>query len=94
MKTLTLIIATGALMAAGAPAAGAKNTLQCSISAGHSTAVRTVDAGPSGYRIQRNLMYVGTWHPALTRTSCKSLQSAKSSPARAGNGNQVTRNSV
>jgi len=94
MKTLTLIIVTGALMVAGASTADAKNTLQCSISATHSIGVATVSPSATGYRAQRNLMYVGTWHPALTRTSCKTLQSAKSSPERAANASRVTRNSL
>ena len=93
MKTLTLIIATGALLVAGASTAGATNALQCSISAKHSTGVGTVKASSTGYQVQRNLQYVGTWHPALTSTSCKTLQSAQSSPASAANASQVTRNS-
>ena len=94
MKTLTLIIATGALLAAGAPTAGAKNSLQCSISAHHSTVVRTANAGAFGYQIQRNLMSAGTSHTVLTQTGCKALQSAKSSPARPGDASQVTRDSL
>jgi len=94
MKTLTLIIVTGALMAAGASTADAKNTLRCSISATHSTGVGPVSPSATGYRVQRNVMYIGTWHPALTPTSCKTLQSAKSSPARRANASQVTRDSL
>jgi hypothetical protein len=94
MKTLTLIIATAALMVAGASTADAKNTLQCSISATHSSGVSTANPSSTGYRVQRNLMYFGTWHPALTRTSCKTLQSAKASAARAANVSQVSRNSL
>ena len=104
MKTLTLIVATGALLVAGAPTAGAKNSLQCSISAKHSTTVRnsitpvrTVDPDlPYDYELHRNLSFVGTWHPALTRTSCKTLQSEQSSPTRpaAGDAAQVAKNSI
>jgi hypothetical protein len=62
MKTLTLIIATGALLAAGAPIAGAKNTLQCSVSAKHSTVVHIAgsSSGTYGYQIQRNLASAGS----------------------------------
>ena len=100
MKTLTLIVATGALLVAGAPTAGAKNSLQCSISAKHSiaaTPVRTVDPDlPYGYELHRNLSYVGTWHPALTRSSCKTLQSESSSQGRtaAVGAAQVAKNSI
>ena len=94
MKTLTLIIATGALLVAGAPTAGAKNSLRCSISAQHSTVVRTANTGAFGYQIQRNLMSVGAAHTVLARTSCKALQSAKASPARSGDASQVTRDSL
>jgi hypothetical protein len=87
MKILTLIVATGALLVAGAPTAGAKNTLQCS-------AAGTATARPTGYRVERNLMSVGTWHPALTSTSCKALRSAKADPARAANASQVARDSL
>jgi hypothetical protein len=93
MKTLTLIFATGALVAALAPAAGAKNALQCSLSAKHSvTHVRTTDPElPAGYQIQRNLQYFGTRQTAAP-TSCKSLRSVKTSQAAADQA-QVARNS-
>jgi hypothetical protein len=97
MKTLTLIVATGALLVAVAPTAGARNSLQCSISAKHSIAVRTVDPElPYDFQLQRGLSYVGTWHPALTRTSCKTLQSETSSSTRtpAANAAQVAKNSL
>ena len=80
MKTLILIVATSALLVAVASPANAKNALQCSISAKHSLGVRTVDPDlPTGYQLQRNLQYVGTWHPGRTLTSCKSLGQAKRS---------------
>jgi hypothetical protein len=93
MKTLTLIFATGALVAALAPAAGAKNTLQCSLSAKRTaTAVRTRDPElPAGYQIQRNLQYFGTWRPPAS-TTCKSGRSVKASQAPADQA-QVARNS-
>jgi hypothetical protein len=78
VKTLLLIIATGALLVAVAPVANGKNALQCSSSAKHSVGVRTVDPDlPAGYQLQRNLQYAGTWYPGRTLTSCKSLQSHK-----------------
>jgi len=100
MKTLTLIVATGALLVAGAPTAGAKNSLQCSISAKHAItapAVRTVDPDlPYDYQLHRNLSFVGTWHPALTLTSCKTLQSKSSSQTRpaAPDAAQMAKNSI
>jgi hypothetical protein len=94
MKTLTIIVATGALLVAGAPTAGAKNTLQCSLSTTRSTTGHAAAGSPYGFRVQRNLMYIGTWHPALTSKSCKTLQSAKSSPAGAANASQGARDSL
>jgi hypothetical protein len=98
MKLLTLIVATGALLMAVAPTAGAKNSLQCSISAKHSTSIatRTVDPElPYDYQLHRNLSYVGTFHPA-SRTSCKTLQSQTSSPSRTAGADaaQVAKNSI
>jgi hypothetical protein len=70
MKTLTLIIAAGALLAVAAPTAGAKNTLHCTTSAHHSIAVRTVSSSAYGYQLQRNLLSAGS-------KSCGAATSAK-----------------
>jgi hypothetical protein len=75
MKTLTLIIATGALLAVGAPTAGATNTLHCTTSAHHSIAVRTVSSSPYGYQLQRNLLSTGS-------KSCGAATSAKAAKSR------------
>ena len=74
MKILTLIVATGATLAIVAPTAGAKNALTCASSVKHDVYVQgTGNAG----QIRRDMLYIGTFHPALTPSTCKALQSAK-----------------
>src|SRR5262249_51355306 len=69
MKTLTTIIATGALLAAVAPTAGAKNALvQCSVSAKHAASQIDQGGGGGGSKYRRNL---------LENSTCKALQSLK-----------------
>jgi hypothetical protein len=62
VKTLILIIATGAvLVAVAAPTAGARNGLQCSTSARHSINARSVDPElPIAYQTERNLQSAST----------------------------------
>jgi hypothetical protein len=69
MKTLTMIVATGAFLVAVAPTAGAKNALvQCSASARHTAS--QVDQGSAG----RGSAY----HRSLLENStCKALRSLK-----------------
>ena len=79
MKILTLIAATGATLALVAPTAGAKNALTCVSADKPDVTVQTSAAQSSGNaaQIRRNLLYIGTFHPAHTQSTCKSLQSAK-----------------
>jgi hypothetical protein len=85
MKTLTLIIAAGAVVAALAPAAGAKNSLQCAVTSSH-IGGRTIDPEvPFAYQVQRNL---------LGKVSCKSLQQAKGGTTPDANRYQVVRDSL
>ena len=76
MRTLTVIFATGALLVAVAPTAGARS-VHCSAATKHTASVhvRTVDPDlPAGYRIERRLVGAGTckaikavaWTPGLT----------------------------
>src|SRR5262249_7668092 len=74
MKILTLIAATGATLALVAPTAGAQNALTCAASVEHTV---TVPSTGNGAQIRRDMLYIGTFHPALTASTCKSLQSAK-----------------
>lgn len=61
MKALILIIATGAVLAAVAPTAGAKNSLPCSISVRHAVNARSVAPElPIAYQIRRNLQSAST----------------------------------
>jgi hypothetical protein len=61
MKTLTLIIATGALLAAAAPTASGRNSLPCSTSATHVVHARNVDAGlATADQVERNLQSVSS----------------------------------
>ena len=76
MKILTLIVATGAVLALVAPTAGAKNALTCASAVKHSATVQTP---ANGAQVRRDMLYIGTFHPALTASTCKSLQSAKRS---------------
>jgi hypothetical protein len=83
MKTLTLIIATSALLAVGAHTAGAKNALHCSRGGRQSTGIHVVVQNPPhAYQNRRNLQYFGTWRPMPTQTTCKTLQSAKVAKSR------------
>jgi hypothetical protein len=80
MKTLSLIIATGATLALLAPTAGAKNTLNCATTRqAASSSQGTATTSPYSHQVTRNLLYFGTWRPQPHASkSCKSLQSAKS----------------
>jgi hypothetical protein len=80
MRTLTLIIATGATLALLAPTAGARNALNCDTTR-HAASSQSASTSPYVHQITRNLQYFGTWRPQPAATSCKSLQSAKGSAA-------------
>ena len=73
MKILTLIVATGATLALLAPTAGAKNALHCGASG---SVGATVAPSSNAAQIRRDMLYIGTFHPALTPSTCKALQSA------------------
>jgi hypothetical protein len=83
MKTLTLIAATGAMLALLAPTAGAKNTLNCATTRQAAGSAQSAGAiSPYGHQITRNLQYFGTWRPQpQAPKTCKSLQSAKRAAA-------------
>ncbi len=84
MKTLTLIVATGATLALLAPTAGARNTLHCATTNQQVVHVRTTDPEIGRrFEVARNMQYFGTWRPALTPTTCKTLQSAKGAAQKA-----------
>jgi hypothetical protein len=95
MKTLTLIAATGATLALLAPGAGAKNSLNCDSTRGaQAVQVRGTDpATAHEFQVARNLLYIGTWHPASVGT-CKALQSAKEAPVVSAGRFQLLRNSI
>jgi hypothetical protein len=78
MKILTLIVATGATLALVAPTAGAKNALHCGAGASHGA---TVAPSSNAEQIRRDMLYIGTFHPAFTPSTCKALQSATVSNA-------------
>ena len=82
MKTLTLIIATGATLALLAPTAGAKNALNCDTTR-QAASSSVASTSPHVHQITRNLMYFGTWRPQPASTGCKALQSAKRAAAHA-----------
>jgi hypothetical protein len=69
MKTVTMIVATGALLVAVAPTAGAKNALvQCSVSAGHTASQIAQGSAGRGSEYRRNL---------LENSTCKALRALK-----------------
>jgi hypothetical protein len=74
MKILTLIAATGAALALVAPGAGAKNALTCASSVEHGLAVQSKGTAT---QIRRDMLYIGTWHPALTGSTCSALRPGK-----------------
>jgi hypothetical protein len=92
VKILTLIVATGATLALVAPTAGAKNALTCSSSVKHGIAVQTTPG--NGAQIRRDMLYIGTWHPAMTAKTCKALQSAKAPAGAPSNRLRVDRDSL
>jgi hypothetical protein len=84
MKTLSLIIATGATLALLAPTAGAKNTLDCATTRQAATSAHSAaTTSPYAHQVTRNLLYFGASRPQPQASkTCKALQSAKGAAGR------------